>query len=894
MREAELPTPEGSLRLALLLVGAFAKLVPGDRRREWREQWQADLWVYWLQLHRAERWCAAADRDLLRRSIGALRHGMWLRRRQWSIDMFNHELRFGVRMLVKKPMFTLTSAAILGIGIGANTTIFSWLEMMVLDPLPQVVEPGRLVAIPGTTPTRDGLSLSYPNFADLRERRPPELEGVLAQRLVPMNLRTSGEPQRVWGGLVTGEFFEVLGVRPVLGRAFLPEEDATPDSHPVAVVGHRLWQLELGGDADIIGSEIELNGRSFTVIGVAPEHFRGGMSGIAIDLYVPMMMQRAVLPGDRLNQRGNAWMQVLGRLSEGAGLEQAQAALDVIAAQLQDEFPDVNENRGMRGYMLWKAPESASARVLPVFSVLMGLVGVVLLIACVNVASLLLSRAAGREREVAVRVAVGASRSRLVRQLLVESLLLAVLGGVAGFLMAIWTSRALGAMMPPTRLPIVLEPALDLRVLAFTAAIAIATGVIFGLAPALQASHPDLVGALKAAAGGSVGLRRTRLRSLLVTGQVALSVVLLVSAGLFLRTLDNSRDIDTGFAARQGLFAAIDLLPGGYGADRGVPFFRELLDRIEAVPGVRVASLGEDVPLGMSGCCSDTNAEIEGYQPSPGEEIVLHYNRVGPGYFDTMGIPITGREFTDSDVEDAPCVVAVNATMAERYWAGEALGRRLRLGSNWCEVVGVAKNGKYGRLTEMPLNMMYLPVYQFYKPDTTLHVATSVDARVVLPQIRHAVRELDASLPLFEVRTIAEHLDLSVYLQSMTATLLAAFGLMAVALASVGIYGLVAQAVAQRTREIGVRMALGASRADVLRLVVGRGMRMTLFGVAAGLVMAVTVARLFASQLVGVTPTDYSVLGAGSLALTTVALLASYLPARRGASVDPAEALHYD
>jgi len=889
LRERAAPRADRALRTALRLVDAAGLLVPAAERRQWREQWSADLW------HRARALEGGGGRagfaELPRRALGAFAHAAWLLGREWRVGAMMQDVRYGLRSMRRRPGFTLVAVLVAGLGIGANATIFSWIQALVLDPLPGVADPGRLVALNGVEGDRRELSFSWPNFRDLHGQLPESLSGVLAQRPVPLSLRLGDRPERVWGALVGGDFFEVLGVKAVRGRTFRSEEMTTPGTYPVAVVGYALWRERLGGRDDAVGAPLTINGRAFTVVGVLPPSFRGAEAAFGLDVYVPMMMQESIVSGQRLEARGNGWLHVLGRLAPGATLEQAQAGLDVAAARLAAGHP-VNEGRGIAVFPLWRAPSSASSVLAPVLAVLAGLVGVVLLIACVNVASLLLARAAAREREVAVRLAVGASRSRLVRQLLTESVLLALAGGLAGIAMAAVTSRALVGLLPPTPFPVEIRTGLSLPLVAFGALVSTLTGLLFGLAPALQATRGDM-GGLKHSAGALGGGRRpVRLRQTLVVGQLAMSMLLLVSAGLFLRTLWNARALDPGYAEDQGLLASLDLQPAGYSEEAGRAFHAELLRRVEALPGVRAASLATHVPLSLGGG-SDTSGAIEGYEPREDEHIVLFYNEVSPGYFDTLGVPlVAGRGIDERDGADGAHVVVINETMARRYWrGGQALGGRVRLGDRALEVVGIAGDGRYRRLDEEPLSYMYLPLAQYWEPEATLQVATDVDPRSVLTELHRSVAGLDPELPLFDVRTLAEHRELAVYLQDLTATLLGAFGLLALSLAAVGVYGVVAQSVSRRTQEIGVRMALGASRGEILRLVLGQGAAFVAMGLVLGAAAALAVAPLFRSQLLGVGAADPVSFGVTAAVLAAAALAACALPARRAAAIEPVAAL---
>jgi predicted permease len=723
------------------------------------------------------------------------------------------------------------------------------------------------------------------------------VEDLIAFTLAPMSLRTNGgDPQRTFGQLVSGNFFSALGVRPALGRAFIPEEDTTPNGHPVVVISDSFWQHRFGGDPSIVGRTVMLNGVAYTVIGIAPPEFRGTEPYLNLDLWVPMAMQPSVTSGgNRLGVRGNSWLEAMVRLKPGVSIARAQADFDVIARNLADTYPD-DKGRGLKLSELWRAPSSGGPAVIGVMVIQQSVACVVLLIACANVANLLLARAASRQRETAVRLTLGASRSRLVQQLLTESTLLALAGGLCGIVMSYWTKDLVRLFVPPAPLPIEMNPALDLPVVVFALIMTGASVVAFGLVPALQGSMSSVGAALKESAGQlTASPRRARIRQTLVVAQVALSLLLLVSAGLFLRTLQNAQALDPGFSTRTGLLASIDLLPAGYDASRGRAFFRELLARVRELPGVEAASVATKVPLGFGGN-SDTGASIDGYIPAPNEEISIYYNRVGSDYLKTMGITVVaGRDFTDLDTTDRPDVVIVNETVVRRYFSGrDPIGGRIRLGNRTLQVVGVARDGKYSSITEAPRSFMYMPVQQWYRADTVLHVKSSVDPGLLVPRIHEVLRALDANVPLFDVRTIAEQMSIAIFIQRMVASLLGAFGALALLLATVGLYGVIAAVAAQRTPEIGMRMALGATRRDIVAMIVRQGLSLTLTGVAIGLIAALGATRLFKSLLVGVSATDAPSFAVTTILLVTVALAAAYLPARRAARIDPLQALRND
>ena len=884
------------LALALLWVATWEPLAPASRRVTWRDQWRGDLWHYWTWLRGPAGGSsgARATFSLFARAWACLPHALILRISDWSLHMLLHDLKFAWRMIVRRPAFTATAVLILGLGIGANATIFSWVETVLLDPLPGVPASDRLVSIHGTSPTRSDLSVSYPNYVDMQAARPAGFEDLTAFRALALNMRIGTDPKRGWGELVSSNFFDVLGVRPALGRGFLPADASAPDKEPVVVISHGCWQRSFNADPGVVGRTLTLNNRAFTIVGVAPAGFRGSLAGLSFDVFVPITMQKAVMAGDRLGQRGNSWLTVFGRLSPGATGKQAQSSIGVVADRLAREYPRNNEGRGGTAVPLWK--DGASGLLLPMMATLMAVVGVVLLIACANLAGLLLARAAGRNREVAVRLAIGASRGRLVRQFLIESLLLAIGGGCAGIILSYWTSGLLTAFIPPTPFPVDFSASISASVLAFSVAVTFVTALVFGLVPALRASRPDVASTLKDAAGSvTAGRGRGRLRQTLVVGQVALSLLLLICAALFVRSLDRAQLVDPGYSMRQGLIASLDLLPNGYDEKRGIVFFQQLLQRLSALPQVEAATVAYSMPLDISSG-SDMSVDIDGYQPRQGEDVHAYYNRVAPRYFETLGIPIVrGRAIDDTDVEGKPLAIVINETMARKYWAGtDPIGRTVKFGEGPATVVGIAKDGKYGKLNEAPRNYIYIPEYQYFRPDMQLQVRTSGDPGAALPAIQAEIRRLDPNLPLFDARTVEEHMQLSVFIPKMASSLLGFFGGLALLLAVVGLYSVVAYSVAQRTREIGIRMALGAGRPAILGMVLRQGMALTAIGLAIGIGLALAAAQGLKSQLLGLTATDPVSFGGMTLALLVVAVAACALPARRASRLDPLTALRRD
>ena len=804
--------------------------------------------------------------------------------------MILQDLKYACRSILRRPGFSAVVVVTLALGIGANATIFSWIDALLYNPIPGIADASALVAIHPTTATRRDLSISYPDYQDVRDSHPDGFTGITAFRYLALGMRVaSGEPERCWAEIVTGNYFDVLGLRPALGRLLTADDDGAEGAGTVVVLSDRFWRTRFAARADVIGTSVGINGHPFTVIGVAPPEFKGAANGLASDVWLPMSMQRAVIAGARLSARGNGWLFAIGRLAPGASWARAQTSLSAVARRLGEAYP-TDKDRGLAMSRL--ADEGAGQALGPVMSVVMGVVGIVLVIACVNIASLMLARGASRRREVAVRLAIGASRWQIIRALLIESFVLALAGGVLGLVMASVSTGMLGALLPPLPYQVLIPSRVSPRVILLALAAVGFSTLIFGLMPALQTSRPSLVPALRDG-GGAIGTaNRTRLRRALVVSQIALAMVLLVGAGLFARTLVNARDVDPGFDERHAVLASIDLAAAGYTEQTGQVFYRDLISRLEALPGVRRAGITTQLPLSLVGS-SDTVPKIEGYEPAKNEDVVIFYGIVSPHYFDAMRLPIlSGRAIGDDDVADKPLVVVINQTMARRYFKGrDALGGRIDYGSGWATVVGIAKDGKYGSIAEAPRSFMYLPVAQTYRPTPTLVVATNGQPEAALPEIRKQVAALNQNLPLFEIRTLADHLDASAFLPQLASMLLGAFGGLALVLSVIGLYGVIAFSVATRRREIGVRMALGAERSRIRRDVLAQGVRLALVGLAVGLLLSVLVAPLLASQLIGVRPIDATVLGVTSLLLLVVAGLASWMPAWRAARIEPIEAL---
>ncbi len=818
------------------------------------------------------------------------------------MQTFRQDLRYAVRTLVRDRAFTLVAVVSLALGIGANATIFSGINGLLLKP-PAVADTGRLLEIWQHNTTRGGgigshMQLSFPDYEYYRDHNQSFTEmGAFSGETFRAIWTRSGEGEVLQGALVSSNFFSLLGVTPALGRRFGPA-DAAAAVAPVVVLSNAVWQQRLGADPAILGTMLTLNGRPFTVVGVAPRGFTGLLAGFTPDFWTPMSMHAALGPGLDLAERHQHWLIAVGRLKPGIAPGQARADLAVLGRQLSAAY-EADRDLMPAALPVELVPSFMRGVLGAVSGVLMAVVGLVLLIACANLANLLLARAAHRRRELAIRAALGASRGRLIRQTLTESVLIAAVAGLLGLLLAAWATPALLALKPAS-IPLEVNVAPDARVLVFTLVVSLLTGIVFGLAPALQQSGLPQAAALKDGSpqGGS---SRSRLRNGLVVTEVTACTVLLVGAALCVRSLVNARSIDPGFDPRHVLSATVNVEPFGYNEDRGRAYYAGLLDRVRALPGVRAAGLADHLPLGS--VMRTESVAIDGYQPVPGASApraAFDMAVVGPGYFEAMGIPLLrGRTFTAQDDQRAPPVVIINQAMADRFWPGEdPVGRFVTLFEPGevrvrGEIVGLAKTGRYQSLGESDKPFFYRCLLQHYEPGAQLVVRTDggVEAAGALRSVAQA---LDPRMPLVGVGTLEEHMQLPLFPAQAAGMLLGLFGLLALALAVMGVYGVMAYAVSQRTREIGVRMALGANRADVMRMVVGQGLRLTLSGIAIGLVIDLGVTRVLSSVLYGVSATDPAAFATVAVMLTAVAVLASYMPARRAAGVDPIRALRAD
>jgi predicted permease len=746
------------------------------------------------------------------------------------------------------------------------------------------------------------LQTSALNYRDYRDKN-EVFSGLTAHQGIPLNISGgTGDPQQVFGEIVTGNFFDVLGAKPIIGRGFRPEEDRTPGAALVTVLGYGEWQKRFGGDPGLVGRTITLNGQAFTVIGIMPKEFKGTNAIGAPALWVPYMTYPQTTSGffrESIDSRRALVFNMTGRLKSGVTLKQAEAHLKTIGTQLAREYPNDNQGRNVTLIPLAQATVNPGFRnnIVMAGGLLMTIVGLVLLIACANVANLLLARASVRQKEIAVRLSLGASRSRLIMQLLTEGTLLALLGGAVGLLVAYWAQDLLWSFRPPFLQADAIDLHPDLRVLLFTIGISLVTGVIFGLAPAIQASRPDLVVELKERSGAPAGSNRIfSLRNCLVAAQVALSLIALIGAGLFLRSMQNAQRTNPGFDADHLASISFDLGAQGYTEERGRQFQRTVLERAASVPGVSGATLAGSVPLFNGGFARTVFLEGQDTTDRRSGKLV-QIDVVGPKFLETFGIPLMrGRAFSESDQPNTPAVVIVNETMAKRFWPDQdAVGKRFKFfGQNYFSlVVGVAKDSKYNFIGEGPTPYIYQPLSQAYQPQVSL-IVKAAQPSSVLGTVRAEVQQLNRNLPLTGIFTLPEIFDQALWAPKMGASLLAIFAALSLLLAVIGIYGVMAYSVSQRTRELGIRMALGASRRDVVRMVVWQGLRLTLMGVAIGLVASFFATRLITTMLFDVSATDAVTFIIVPLVLAAAALGASYLPALRATRIDPMVALRYE
>jgi len=808
------------------------------------------------------------------------------------------DCKYGLRVLRKSPGFAAIAILTLALGIGANTTIFSWINSTLLNPVPGLSRPSEVVSLTLSKPGDNPFPFTYPDFEAMRNGQ-QSFTGIAACNFVQVSLKGKSKPERIWGMVASANYFDVLGVRPILGRGFLPEEDTKPGGAPVAVISYRLWQTHFAANPDIVGQTIEINEKPYTIVGVTPAAFQGSQTGIRTELWIPIMMEAQVNPmGDLLHDHHQFWLLGFGRLKPGVRLEQAQQEMTLRLAPEVKAYPEEHKGHDtVTVYPLWRNPFGLNIFLSMLLPALMCIAGLVLLLACVNVANLMLVRAVGRRREIAIRMSLGVSRWRLVRQLLVESLMLALAGGAVALGITFWTQGTLMTFIPVTEdLPLSLTIEADRTVLLATVVISVLTGVIFGILPALRSFGVAPAEVLKEETGSASGtLRKARLASCLVVAQISLSLLLLVCAGLFIRSFRSAEQIDPGFNARNVLIASYDLFTAGYSESTGAEFDRQLMTKLEALPGVQSVALTNRIPLFGGG---STSVKPEGYVSPANESMETQAAIITPNYFHTMQIPLVkGRDFTLQDTKSSQRVVIVSEAFAHRYWPNqEAVGKQLNsdFTHEWFTVVGVARDAKVTSLNEKPMPFVYLPLYQVYRPTLTIDARVAGDPLVFGKSIEKTVHTLNPELVVFDITTLQSRSQLASFGQRVAGTFVGAFGLLALALAAVGIYGVTSYTTRQRTHEIGIRMTLGATRQNVLRLVLVYGLRLMLIGIGVGLVLALVLTRFLRGLLLGVTSTDALTFSSVALLLCAVALLACFIPARRATCVDPMAALRYE
>jgi predicted permease len=810
---------------------------------------------------------------------------------------FWQDVRYSLRMIAKAPGFAAIAILTLALGIGANTTIFSWINASLLNPVPGLASPSEVVALTLSKPGDNPFPFTYPDVEAIRDGQ-QSFTGIAACGFVTMSLTGKARPERVWGMVASANYFDVLGVRSILGRGFLPVEDEKPGGAPVAVISYRLWQAHFAANPDIVGQAIEINQHPYTIVGVAPAVFQGSQTGVRTEIWVPIVMEEQLMPGgDLLHDHHQFWLLVFGRLKPGVVLERAQEEMTLRLKREAKNYPEEHKGHdSVTAYPLWRNPFGLNYFLATLLPMLMCIAGLVLLLACANVANLMLVRSVGRRREIAIRMSLGASRWRLVRQLLVESLMLALAGGAVALLITFWTTGTLMKFIPPADFPVWLSVRADRTVLLATLVISVLTGVIFGILPALRSSSEAPVAVLKEDTGSaSGGLRKARLASGLVVAQISLSLLLLICAGLFIRSVMSAQEINPGFNPHNVLIASYDLFTAGYSEASGAEFDRQLVAKLEALPGIQSVALSSRVPLRFDS--GSTSVKPEGYVSQANESMETQVAIITPNYFQTMQIPIVkGRDFTLQDTKSSQRAVVVTEAFVDRYWPHqEALGKQLNsdLTREWFTVVGVARDSRVTGLNEKATPFVYLPLYQVYRATMIINARVVGDPFAFGKTVQTTIHELNADLVVFEVTTLESSEQIASFPQRVAGTFVGAFGLLALVLATVGIYGVTAYTTRQRTHEIGIRMALGASKEDVLRLVLGQGIRLALVGVSIGLVVSILLTRFLKKLLFGVTSTDAITFSSVAVLLCVVALAACFIPALRATRVDPMAALRY-
>ncbi|MGC1417553.1 MAG: ABC transporter permease [Candidatus Acidiferrum sp.] len=816
---------------------------------------------------------------------------------RWLEDLAM-DLRVGFRMLWRSPGFSVLAILCLTLGIGANAAVFSWVEGILFRPYPAVAHQESLMALAGTARGETGAtSLSWPDFLDL-QKNCTLFDALFVSKITGTSLSIGDRAERTIGSIVSANYFDAIGVHPVLGRGFLPGEDVGSAAHPVAVISYQLWQGRFKSDPQIIGKTQRLNGVVHTIIGVAPQGFYGTFVGWAMQFWVPASMEELFEAGGyKLADRDARWAEAYARLKPGVTPQQAQQEVSAVASRLEKDYPLTDRGRSVQLWPLWATPFNNAGTMLPTLSIMLVVVLCVLLIACANVGNLLLVRSFSRRHEMTVRAAIGAGRGRLLRQLLTEGLILSVLAAAGGLAVAYWARHALVLLFPARAgVSMYLPGDLDWRVLALTAGVCLLSTLLLGFFPAVQTSKIDLATALKSEMAGVVGGHgRSWARSALVVLQVSLSFVLLVGTALVMQSLQKIRTTNPGFTTDRVLNTAVDLVSAGYDVPRAKTFQDELLDRVVALPGVESAAFARVTPLGY-GAYSSSPVAVDGYDVPPEEEPTVEYNEVGPAYFATMGIPlISGREFNRSDDESGVLVAVVNETMAAQFWKGKnPVGQRVQIKGRWMTIVGVAKDSKYESMRDLPKPFFYVPRRQNFTIGGSLNIRTPLSPQTMADALAREVHSLDGNLALYEVITLQEQVDRSTSPQKVAVTLLAVLGGLALLLAAIGLYGVMSYSVSQSTRELGLRIALGARANDLLRLVMSQALALTAAGVLLGVAAALLLTRLLGPYLYRVSPHDPRAFATALAVMLATAIAATFLPAWRATRSDPMRALRQE
>ncbi len=849
-----------------------------------------------IELNEGKGMSAAEARREALRSLGGVERTKEMCRDQRGLPMIEtawQDLRFGFRMLRRSPGFSVLAILCLTLGIGANASVFSWIEGILFRPYPAVVDQEQLFALTGTA-LGEADPTSWPDLLDL-QRSCTLVDSFIVTKITGTTLSIGDRAEVTTGSIVSANYFDAVGVHPILGRGFETGEDSGRNAHPVTVISYQLWKGRFKGDPQIIGKTQRLNGVMHTIVGVAPEGFYGTFVGWAMQFWVPASMEEIFDAGGyKLEDRGARWIEAYVRLKPGVTLSQAQQEISAVAKRLENDYPATNRGRGIKLWPLWQTPFNNARTLLPTLEIMLAVVVFVLLIACANVGNLLLMRSFTRRNEMTVRLAIGAGRGRLLKQLFTEGLILSAFGAAGGLLVAQWCRHALVLLFPARGgVAMHLPGEIDWRVLALSAAVCLITTLLLGLVPAIQTGKIDLAGALKSDAAGVVGGGgRQWVRSGLVVVQVSLSFVLLVGAGLLLQSLQRIRNFNPGFSTHDVLCTAVNLVSVGYDAQRAQSFQDELLERVKALPGVESAVFARMTPLSY-GSYSSTPIAVDGYQPPPEEQPTVQYNEVGPNYFSTMGIPLlSGREFTRADDEKSALVAVVNETMVARYWRGKnPIGERLQVKGRWMQVVGVAKDSKYESVREAPKPFFYVPLRQNFSLSAGLYIRTALSPGSMATALTREVHALDGNLALYEVITLQEQVDRSTSPQLVAVTSVGVLCGLALLLTVIGLYGVMSYAVSRSRRELGLRMALGASASNLLRLVLSRGLALTAGGMLLGAAAALGLTRLLGNLLYNVSPRDPLAFGSALVVMTVAALAACFVPAWRATRTDPARAL---